>query len=156
VQYTGFAAVTARGGTGAQLMRLTGIDNALTGAVQTSMIIDGNDTFGTDVGDDILVVETLPAGITASLLGGPNTAGNTYAVDNWTTGNLDGVLGQVVVSPLSDIPGGFLDWLIVLDDTAAAGDTDPSEATDGCCGPYRHRHDDSATLPTSRATPRRT
>jgi len=84
VQFAGFADVTVRSGTGSETIFLVAIDNAAApGDLITDIILDGDDAFNTDVGNDTLQVQTLPAGVTATLLGGQDSGafpGDTFAL----------------------------------------------------------------------------
>jgi len=147
VQFTGFADVTVRGGAGSETIDLIAIDNAVApGNLITDIILDGDDTLNTDASDDLILVQTLPMGVTATLMAGPDTGaggGDLYELNNFITrprggevinpapaGALDDVLGDVNVqpngSPSLAFPapeeGGF-ERLTVFDSNDANGDT---------------------------------
>jgi len=156
IQFTGYNTVTIRGGVGSETIDLVSIDtgvdliNGYDGSVITDIVLDGDDTWNTDASDDALVLRSLPAGVTATLLGGADGAGTVQAggvviggdsfvladLPGFTalgtpvpgTLSLDAILGRVVVSPtLSPITGeaeeGGLDTLYVVDVADPNGDT---------------------------------
>src|SRR5262249_2327062 len=65
--FNGFQTLTVRGGTGSETLQLKGLDSA---TQLTSVSMDGDNIFNTDTADDTLMVNSLPAGVTATLRGG--------------------------------------------------------------------------------------
>ncbi len=146
-RFQNFGAVIVRGGGGAETIDLIAIDHD---GVLTSITLDADNTVGSDASDDTLRVQTLPAGVTATLMGGPDTgvAGDTYELANQIArpragevpataipvNSVDGILGQVVVQPGSDEGG--VEILRVIDSGDATGDAVITTATsiDGITG----------------------
>jgi len=123
-QFTNFGTLIVRGGAGGESIDLIGIDHD---GVLSAVTLDGDDTTNTDVSDDILQVESLPPGVTATLLGGADTSADQFMLDNLTTSTIDGIQGPVVVSPAGDEAG--WDFLFLADFNDPNGDTIPVTST---------------------------
>jgi Ca2+-binding RTX toxin-like protein len=118
--FRGFTNITVRGGGGAaETITLASLDLAST---ETSITLDGDDLTNTDASADTIIVQSLPATVIATLLGG---AGNDlFLLDSnglASGGTVDNILGQVIVSPAGDEGG--TDTLTLTDDSDASGDT---------------------------------
>ncbi len=73
--FSGFATLTIRGGDGSETIICTSIDGADPdgmgpGAPLSMVTLDGDNTVGTDVADDLILLENVPAAISVTLLGG--------------------------------------------------------------------------------------
>src|SRR5262249_41678387 len=69
----GFATLLVGGGTGSQTLTLPSIDGndpAGAGVALTGVTLNGDNAAGTDTAADTLAVQTLPASVSATLLGG--------------------------------------------------------------------------------------
>lgn len=96
--FRGFASVTVRSGDGADTINLTSLDTAST---ETAITLDSDNVGNTDNSADIINVASLPATVTATLLGGQGA--DTFNVGSDNT--LVDVLGAIVVSPIGDEAG---------------------------------------------------
>jgi len=137
-RFMNFDDVVVKGGDGNETIDLFGIDDD---GIITRIDLDGDNTTNTDAGNDTIRVRTLPAGITANLMGGADTGvdadnngiidgglGDTFDIRDPATNDLDLVLGQVVVSPnptpiLGDAEEAGGDTLNVVDYNDLSGDT---------------------------------
>ncbi len=98
--YRGFNNLTVRSGPGLDALTLFSLDPATT---ETNYVLDGDDLLSTDNNSDLITLLELPAGATASLLGG---AGD----DAFFIGgiSLDPILGNVSVQGEAGTDGLFL------------------------------------------------
>ncbi|HND53272.1 MAG TPA: calcium-binding protein, partial [Pirellulaceae bacterium] len=135
--FSGFGSLSVIGGDGAETMTIASVDGADpdgagAGAALASVTLDADNLQsgppytapnGSDTSNDVLVVQTLPATVTATLLGG---GGNDQFQIYYNSGGgdtVDGILGQVVVSPVGNDESGGSDSLTVRDVSDASGDT---------------------------------
>jgi hypothetical protein len=121
------ASLTVRGGSGADVIDLQGLDGSILSSVVVTL--DGDDVVNSDNSADTLQVRSLPTGVALTLLGGlgsdqfwlfngvnPSSSSNT----------VDGIRGTVSVSPTGtdDIPAiGDTDQLIIVDRADVSSDT---------------------------------
>ncbi len=89
--FSGFDAVEVLGGLGSQTLIMAGLDAA---ATETSVTLFGTDTFGTDAGSDLLIVQASAAGVVTNLFGG---AGNDIFRIGNPANQVGNVLGAVFV-----------------------------------------------------------
>ena len=94
--FSGFDSVHVRGGDGDETITITTLDSTPSdGGIALSLItLDGNNTAGSDTGNDILEVESLPETIAAELIGG---AGNDTFMLGDAGNSLDGLLGTIMI-----------------------------------------------------------
>jgi hypothetical protein len=147
VRFSGFTRLIVVGGDGGETIDLIGLDMGA-GNPLTSVILDGDNTTNTDVASDTLRVRTLPAGVTATLLGGAGS--DLFQLDSTPAtvndGVTAGIAGAVLVSTSvaaaagtalpAGLPeeGGAADTLYADDGSGAAGrtvtlDSDATSAT---------------------------
>jgi Ca2+-binding RTX toxin-like protein len=137
VLFSGFASTIIRSGAGADTIDLTSIDaadpdGAGPGEALTALSLDADSLTNSDNSGDTIIVRTLPATVTATLLGGQgNDAFNIYN-DQGTGGtsddSVDAILGQVVIASSANDEGGS-DTVTVRDFADVTGDTVTITAT---------------------------
>lgn len=110
--FAGFESVAVVGGTGDQTLIMNGLDSA---ATEIIVVLDGDDTFGTDVGTDALRVNQSAATVTTTLLGG---AGNDLFIIGNAALVVDNILGDVFAYGETGN-----DLLLYRDDGNAVGQT---------------------------------
>ncbi|MFG0288364.1 MAG: beta strand repeat-containing protein, partial [Rhodopirellula sp. JB044] len=98
--FSGFANLTLRGGDGAETITLASLDDADPdgagpGVALTNVALDGDNTAGTDLSNDTILVEAVPSTVTATITGG---AGNDDIQVGSAGGSLDPILGNVIVA----------------------------------------------------------
>ena len=127
--FSGFASATVRSGPGADTVDLVSVDGAAPaapGVALTSITLDGDNITNTDNSGDSIIIRSLPATVSATMLGGQGDdqfyLGSNGAAFGATTKN---ILGPVFVSPAGmDDPGpADQDQLIVINDSDTVGDT---------------------------------
>ncbi|EMI52798.1 Ig-like domain-containing protein [Rhodopirellula sallentina] len=98
--FSGFANLTLRGGDGSETITLASLDDADPdgagpGAALTSVALHGDNTAGTDLFDDLIIIEAVPTTVTATITGG---AGNDVISVGSPASSLDPILGNVVIA----------------------------------------------------------
>jgi|GEM_PF-2946039 len=112
--FNDFTTLTVRGGSGAETIDLV----ATAGPPLTGVTLSGSNFAGTDNGNDTIRVQSLPAGVTATLIGGIGS--DTFRLGNLAN-TVDNILGAVVVNGTDGNIVGQTDSLFVVDSGSLAG-----------------------------------
>jgi hypothetical protein len=97
VTFDGFGALVVKGGTGSQTMTLAGVDGsapAAPGVALSSVTLSGDNAAGTDTAANTLRVQSLPATVSATLLG---AGGNDTFLIGSAANTLAPIVGLVTV-----------------------------------------------------------
>ena len=112
--FENFTTLTVRGGDGAESIDLV----AIAGGPLTGVTLSGDNFAGTDASNDVIRVQSLPSGATATLIGGLGS--DTFLLGDLAD-TVDNILGAVVVDGTDGNVGGQTDSLYVVDSGSLIG-----------------------------------